>query len=549
MCEWFGLDHRVRAEQFGVQEVFDSALGVTRPTRDGERLWPCFCGLPMGWAWALYFCHNALTRGLVAPVRIFNPALSQARVEALVVKDRQPAPTLLNGEPLLAPYVDNGNTIAADAEDARGMFAAMTKEFTRFGFSLRDLAGCSQALDMIGMDLHGRDATWRHRKTRHWILYLALHDALRIGRLSGEAMRILAGHLCHFFTIARPALSSMGAIYVFARENLGRVAPGLRRTSRVRRYSRPHIGHSMTLHVSPVAFCSDACFKGFALHSTALEDDLLCELISWRQRWGFRLGSPERGAHRDGPGLSADMESLAPEFDAWMDEKRSAHASAGLVPALPVSSTARQRPLAVEIPGRVPSLPDAVIALDRWGRLIVGAWRHEAATHLKEARASLLGLKRSSRDPRLHGHFLLSFGDNMAEVLAFERGRAVNWELNSLCRVAASRQLGCQIVWRRRHVEFERNPSDADSRLADRGFIFPGEVPCGLASSRDGSVSSRSVPRAVRARCRRRLFCPEGDRIARRCCLQRDARAQRRAHPDCFPRGFGARRAGRLYWK
>ena len=94
MCEWFGLDHRVRAEQFGVLEVFDSALGVTRPTRDGEWLWPCFCGLPMGWAWALYFCHNALTRGLVAAFRIFNPALSQARAEALVVKDRQPAPTL-----------------------------------------------------------------------------------------------------------------------------------------------------------------------------------------------------------------------------------------------------------------------------------------------------------------------------------------------------------------------------------------------------------------------------------------------------------------------
>ena len=85
-------------------------------------------------------------------------------------------------------------------------------------------------------------------------------------------------------------------------------------------------------------------------------------------------------------------------------------------------------------------------------------------------------MKRSSRDSRLHGHFLLSLGDNMAEVLAFERGRAVNWELNSLCRVAASRQLGCQIVWRRRHVESERNPSDADSRLADRGLLFPGEV-------------------------------------------------------------------------
>ena len=64
----------------------------------------------------------------------------------------------------------------------------------------------------------------------------------------------------------------------------------------------------------------------------------------------------------------------------------------------------------------------------------------------------------------------------MSELLAQDRGRASDHALNALCRRYASYQLGCGLRWRRRRVDTKENPSDEDSRLADRGALRPGEV-------------------------------------------------------------------------
>eukprot|EP00959_Pyramimonas_sp_CCMP1952_P072944 1524269-Pyramimonas_sp.AAC.1 len=64
----------------------------------------------------------------------------------------------------------------------------------------------------------------------------------------------------------------------------------------------------------------------------------------------------------------------------------------------------------------------------------------------------------------------------MSELLAQERGHACNYALNSCCREAAAWQVAAGVDWRRRCVDTDRNPSDKDSRLGDRGKLAPGDT-------------------------------------------------------------------------
>ena len=69
-----------------------------------------------------------------------------------------------------------------------------------------------------------------------------------------------------------------------------------------------------------------------------------------------------------------------------------------------------------------------------------------------------------------------SLGDNIAEVLATDAGRARDHDLNTLCRRSVGEQLFWGLSWRRRYLRSSDNPSDDDSRLADDQLIRPGRV-------------------------------------------------------------------------
>ena len=107
--------------------------------------------------------------------------------------------------------------------------------------------------------------------------------------------------------------------------------------------------------------------------------------------------------------------------------------------------------------------------------MVVGAWRDHSVIHMKEARIALLGLKVFSRQPGAAHSEVLSLGDNMDDVLVHDRGRARNHALNAVCRRGCPYRLALNVEWRRRYIETSRNPSDWDSRLADRGGLRPGE--------------------------------------------------------------------------
>eukprot|EP00959_Pyramimonas_sp_CCMP1952_P094654 1979996-Pyramimonas_sp.AAC.1 len=105
MASWFALGYHVSASEVGVTEELDEQTGELVPVAATAQVEACFRGMPMGWSWALYFCHDALSEcGRRAQLSLGLPAD--------VVGDRQEAPVLHPHTARVAPYVDNGNVVA-----------------------------------------------------------------------------------------------------------------------------------------------------------------------------------------------------------------------------------------------------------------------------------------------------------------------------------------------------------------------------------------------------------------------------------------------------
>ena len=126
--------------------------------------------------------------------------------------------------------------------------------------------------------------------------------------------------------------------------------------------------------------------------------------------------------------------------------------------------------------GIVPEVHQDLVEADRWLAILVGAWKLSQAIHMLEGRVVLLGLRRALCGIQHHGKGLLSMSDNLSCVLAFEKGRACDFELRTLTMQAAGWLLATDVSWHLRHVRTHRNALDHGSRLADKGELRPGEV-------------------------------------------------------------------------
>ena len=67
----------------------------------------------------------------------------------------------------------------------------------------------------VGIALWRHEAVLSHTRHRAWRLYLCFKHVLRLRRITGEALRVVAGHLAHFFVLLRPAFSALYNVYQF----------------------------------------------------------------------------------------------------------------------------------------------------------------------------------------------------------------------------------------------------------------------------------------------------------------------------------------------
>ena len=493
VSSWFSLGISAAAADIGVTEVYDDDQRAVVPVQGHELLWACFAGLPMGWSWAMFFCHGSLE---AASLR----ALRRLGLPEVTLKDWGPPPPFGRTAAVVAPYVDNGNIIGGSPEAALKLFLALREELTRIGFLLHEEAEPAADYELVGRQIRGRRRCLTPRPRRMWRLWLAIDEVCQVRHIAPSQLRRLIGHLVDHFSVRRELLSCLCSVYQFVGDGLGppreldtAVVSELRVAQGLLALAVSELGRS----IATVAYCSDSSMRGFALHVTDTDPQEAWGAAQYHERWRFREADPRpvpddrRDELRGALAPGSEGAVLTGAFTAYAQDHLLAVPRATGPAALTVAE-----PDLVEVVGRVPRLAPSWGAPGRWRAVAVGAWRRPDKIHNLEARAAVMGLEEFCKDPANHSHVLLSLGDNMSEVLAMDRGRARSWELLAIARRAAALQAAANVRWARRHIETDRNPSDYASRLP---HLRPGEVRRGRAAEALDEGRLRLVPRQRRS--------------------------------------------------
>ena len=246
-------------------------------------------------------------------------------------------------------------------------------------------------------------------------------------------------------------------------------------------------GQSLGREAGHTAFMTDSSALGFAvLESKAAPREVL-EACMWKEKWRFtephdptaqRIATASWAAPAESSRVQCVSDDLVKDLIGAQSNVNDCTAK------LPAPKKKR---VVKAVNGVVPAIAPGWVVPDRWRLVLAGAWRHGAKIHQHESRVSVMALHRAASDHTLHDRIVPTFGDNLGELLAHEKGRSPDVGLNAHCRRACSLQVASGISWRRRHVETSRNVADRASRYADEGLLHAGQIisPGGRAQARD----------------------------------------------------------------
>ena len=467
---WFCFDFPMAIKNFGLDSVYDEVSRSYVHVDPDTIVYPCFQGLAMGWSWSLFIC-NAITEDVT---RIgIGQVLSIPADAVRIVSERAPCARLGSGELAGSSYVDNSNVVGSPRELVDAALQAILREFERRGLSFhevcyatQDFVCCGVRFDFIlGRAVPQRDRAWR--------LHRALTALIDHRGCTPTAMEVILGHVVHHFMLTRPALAILSSLYrvVYSDRDFCRFDGEQLRELGLAKALIPLAGVDLGAPWHPWAYCSDASMWGYALATSKFDLDELRDIGAFRERWRFL--ALDRYADDPGDLPGAECATLA-GYAAGGDDDA---AFAGLGRPPPGRNAPRRRraaridvetPAAAACRGGIPALPDSALAAHRWQLVVRGAFLFGAPIHVLEGRTTLLGLRRATRSVAAHGCRVLSIGDNLSSMMAFEKGRCANPVLRQLACQAASRQLATGIQHYHRYSESKRNPTDYDSRAADR---------------------------------------------------------------------------------
>ncbi|CAE8638853.1 unnamed protein product, partial [Polarella glacialis] len=514
LASWFCADDWMTSEEWmslgiNVGEVFDDELRCKLyPSRE-ERLCPGVC---MGWSWALHMAQEIVSHQ-VSQTENFDKSDQ--------IRDKQVAPLLQPGRPVLGIYVDNVAIIGGVPEDADRRMRAVCERFGQLGIPFVVTHKSSQSyLDTIGLRFDFARGALMHKSRRCWRLRLATLALLRRRKVRGSVLQVWGGHVIHHFSLLRPGMSCLHSFYrfiEFAGNEQKVLWPSVRQEMRLVIglvfLGEAHLGAPIHENV----YLGDSSTYGFSLMVTKSSQLEVRQATLHRERWRFIAPDVELGAPLVSPldfsslgGLSPLGGDVVPPPGLWPPgaHEISSGWSRGSCPGAgfgtstqygrqllqqaelrrkPVQSWRPSRPPRplVEVPDSIPVIGPEWDKQDRY-TLLVAAPRHHTAEHIniKEMRVLLMGVRRCCRDRSALGHRVLLLSDNLVSVLALEKGRSSSYSLNLLCRRAAAYSIGGRISFRFRHIGTDRNVADAPSRWFD---------PPGSKHSRQCSNSPRTA--------------------------------------------------------
>ncbi|CAE8629437.1 unnamed protein product, partial [Polarella glacialis] len=452
--EWMSLG-------IDVGEVFDDELRCKLyPSRD-ERLCPAFLGACMGWSWALHMAQEIVSHQ-VSQTENFDKSDQ--------IRDKQVAPLLQPGRPVLGIYVDNVAIIGGVPEDTDRRARAVCERFGQLGIPFVVTHKSSQSyLDTIGLRFEFALRALMHKSRRCWRLRLATLGLLRRRKVRDSVLQVWGGHVIHHFSLLRPGMSCLHSFYRF-----------IEFAGNEQKVLWPSVRQEMRLAIGLV-FLGEA-HLGAPIHESvwrfiAPDVELGAPLVSPLDFSTLGGLSPLGGDVAPPPGLSPPG---AHEISSGWSRGSCPGAGVGTstqygrqllqqaeLRRKPVQSWRPSRPPRplVEVHYSVPVIGPEWDKQDRYTLLVAAPWHH-AAEHIniKEMRVLLMGVRRCCRDRSALGHRVLLPSDNLVSVLALEKGRSSSYSLNLLCRRAAAYSIGGRISFRFRHIGTDRNVADAPSR-------------------------------------------------------------------------------------
>ena len=464
-------------------------LGRRRRTSSSEVLFPVISAMSMGWAWALYLANETIA-GIV------RQSAPDPRAE---LRERMPCPQLEQFNTISSTYVDNITIIGRSEEDVSARCSQIDNAFKQLDIPVvwsQDAPVTS--LETVGCVLNLEDGVLRNKPTRVWRAYLAGLGLCRRSRVRREHVECWLGHVTSLFRLKPCLLSIFDKIYRFCRlEVQTRIPlwPSVRREIRqachVIWLARVDLGSPIVSQVD----AGDSADHGYALMSCTASDWGIKRALQYREKWRFiplpddvkealtledksallrllesKAGVPlnevpiqDEFVARAGSGLGIDT-----QYGQWLQQVLADGdwlRTSAITSQVKARKKHRADDRALEYPALVEPVSSTLLRPNRFKLLWAKRWRDPSQhINLKEAMVALSSLKRTARVSSLVGSLKLTLCDNLAVVLAFEKGRSGSPALNRLCRKAASLQAGLGLGWRLRHIESPRNVSDGPSR-------------------------------------------------------------------------------------
>ncbi|CAK0862369.1 unnamed protein product, partial [Prorocentrum cordatum] len=303
--------------------------------------------------------------------------------------DKGKPPPLLSGGVAHAPYVDNANLISLGAGELDRRLGAVADELDRRGLRWHELQHATPSQSILGLEFDGRRGRLRRASRRAWRLRLGLHEVPRRPRLARWQVRGLLGHIVHYFSIMRPALSALGESYAYLES--GPMEGVSRLPSSVLTELRCAAGLAFFGQVdlrrppAPVSYTADSSMLGCAVCEAELLGHEVLDASRWRERQRFSevevAGDPDKDVHLGRAAGLADVSHPRGDDLGAADAGRPRR-----------QAGARRRRQEMEAGRPPPALPPELVDPQRWTEAIRGAWRHPGRAHSLEARASVIGL-------------------------------------------------------------------------------------------------------------------------------------------------------------